>query len=86
MPKYQDTGRCIGYAHVLFTDEAGYDAALALNGQKLGSRYLEINMQNYIFNLKINNILQRTLRVYKNQFQQSFAIFSKKWEIVIDGA
>jgi RNA recognition motif-containing protein len=31
LPKYQDTGRCLGYAHVLFNTESGYQAALKLD-------------------------------------------------------
>lgn len=42
MPKYQDTGRCVGYAHVLFTTKKAYEAALNKNGEKLGQRYLDI--------------------------------------------
>jgi RNA recognition motif-containing protein len=32
MPKYQDTGRCVGYAHVLFTSQKSYESALAKSG------------------------------------------------------
>jgi predicted DNA-binding helix-hairpin-helix protein len=42
MPKFQDSGRCIGYAHVLMTDESAYNYALSLNRQSLGGRYLDI--------------------------------------------
>ena len=42
LPKYQDTGRCLGYAHVLFNTEEAYKAALKLNREKLGARYLDI--------------------------------------------
>ena len=42
MPKYQDTGRIIGYAHIMFKEEAAYNAALALTGKSLGNRYLDI--------------------------------------------
>ena len=42
LPTFQDSGRCIGYAHVTFTKKAAYDSALAKNGQKLGPRYLDI--------------------------------------------
>lgn len=31
LPKYQDTGRCLGYAHVLFNTESAYQAALKLD-------------------------------------------------------
>jgi len=42
LPKYQDTGRCLGYAHCLFKTEACYLDALKLAGNKIGSRYLDI--------------------------------------------
>ena len=42
MPKYQDTGRVIGYAHIALNEEAAYNAALELNGQTMGGRYLDI--------------------------------------------
>lgn len=32
LPKYQDSSRCIGYAHVLLNTLNSYDAALELNG------------------------------------------------------
>ena len=42
MPTFQDSGRCIGYAHVTFTDKGAYESAKALSGQKMGGRYLDI--------------------------------------------
>jgi RNA recognition motif-containing protein len=42
MPRYQDTQRCLGYAHVRFNDEESYKNALAKNGNNLGTRYLTI--------------------------------------------
>jgi nucleolin len=42
LPKYQDTGRCKGYAHVIFKDEETMNEVMKLNGQRLGSRYIEI--------------------------------------------
>lgn len=42
MPLFQDSGKCIGYAHVNFTTKAGYENALTKNGQSLGGRYLDI--------------------------------------------
>ncbi len=42
LPRYQDTGRAIGYAHVEFADEDSLNAALKMTGQKMGSRYLII--------------------------------------------
>jgi nucleolin len=42
MPRYQDSGRCIGYAHVSFDHIENQIKALALSGQKLKGRYLDI--------------------------------------------
>ena len=42
LPKYQDSSRCIGYAHVLLNTLNSYESALSKNGSKLGSRYLDI--------------------------------------------
>jgi len=42
MPRYQDTNRCIGYAHVLFTEEGAYKSALAKDRAMMGTRYLDI--------------------------------------------
>eukprot|EP00744_Colponema_vietnamica_P021517 GILI01030762.1.p1 GENE.GILI01030762.1~~GILI01030762.1.p1 ORF type:complete len:291 (-),score=63.28 GILI01030762.1:43-915(-) len=42
LPQYRDTGRCLGYAHVEFSDESALKEALKLNGQRLGGRYLDI--------------------------------------------
>jgi RNA recognition motif-containing protein len=42
LPKYQDSSRCIGYAHVLFNTLNAYESALSKNGSKIGSRYLDI--------------------------------------------
>jgi len=43
MPKYQDTGRCLGYAHIVFNDQNEYSKALLKNGEKIGTRYLDIH-------------------------------------------
>ena len=42
MPRYQDSGRCIGYAHVAFDHLENQVKAIALSGQKLKGRYLDI--------------------------------------------
>ena len=42
MPTFQDSGRCIGYAHVAFLEKSAYDGAKAMSGQKMGGRYLDI--------------------------------------------
>lgn len=42
MPRYQDTGRCRGYAHIKFDSKEAYEQALEKNGKELGGRYLAI--------------------------------------------
>ena len=42
LPRYQDSGKCRGFAHVGFNNQKDHDAALKLSGKNLGSRYLEI--------------------------------------------
>ncbi|EGZ17506.1 hypothetical protein PHYSODRAFT_501188 [Phytophthora sojae] len=42
MPRYQDSGKPRGYAHVVFDDEAALKKALKLDGQYLFNRYLSI--------------------------------------------
>ena len=42
IPRYQDSGRCIGYAHLTLKTEEARDQALALTGVKLKGRYLDI--------------------------------------------
>ncbi|KAE9002513.1 hypothetical protein PR001_g18232 [Phytophthora rubi] len=42
MPRYQDSGKPRGYAHVVFDDEATLSKALKLDGQYLFNRYLSV--------------------------------------------
>lgn len=42
LPKFQDTGRCLGYAHVVFNEEEEYKKVMARSGESMGSRYLEM--------------------------------------------
>jgi RNA recognition motif-containing protein len=42
LPKYQDTGRCIGYSHVEFNRKNDFEEGLKLNKNKLGGRYIDI--------------------------------------------
>lgn len=42
MPRYQDSGRCRGYAHVSFANGKTAQKALSFTGQKLKGRYLDI--------------------------------------------
>jgi len=46
MPKYQDTGRCMGYAHVVFGTADAMEASLAKDGAYLGSRFLNVSRAN----------------------------------------
>jgi RNA recognition motif-containing protein len=38
LPKYQDTGRCLGYGHIEFDKKKDYEAGLAKDGQNIGGR------------------------------------------------
>lgn len=43
MPRWQDSGRCKGYAHVIFSSRETMEAVQKLrHKQRLGSRYIEI--------------------------------------------
>ncbi len=42
MPRYQDSGRCIGYAHITMSSLEGTQKVLEMSGQKLKGRYLDI--------------------------------------------
>jgi RNA recognition motif-containing protein len=42
LPRYQDSGRCIGYAHITLTSEEAKQKALAKSKEKLKNRYLEV--------------------------------------------
>lgn len=42
LPKYQDTGRCLGYAHVEFTSKKDFENGLKKNKESLGGRYIDI--------------------------------------------
>lgn len=42
LPRYQDSGKCRGFAHVQFKDKKTYDDALKLSGKSIGARYLEL--------------------------------------------
>jgi len=42
LPRYQDSGKCRGFAHVAFSDSEAYNLGLTLTGKSLGPRYLEL--------------------------------------------
>ena len=46
MPRYQDSGRPRGYAHVDFKKEDGVVKAVALSGQYMKGRYLNVQKAN----------------------------------------
>ena len=43
MPRYQDSNRCRGYAHIKFNNEQSYNNAISKNGSHLGNRYLTVS-------------------------------------------
>ena len=42
MPRYQDTGRCKGYAHITFDGKASCNKAMKLHKQYMGKRYIDV--------------------------------------------
>ena len=46
MPRYQDSGKPRGYAHVDFSSEEGVEKALSLDKSRMLGRYLDIKMAN----------------------------------------
>ena len=42
IPKYQDTNRCRGYAHITFQKLKSVPLALKLDHSYIGSRYVEV--------------------------------------------
>jgi len=42
LPRFQDSGRLLGYGHITFADEDARKKALELNNQKIGGRYIDI--------------------------------------------
>ena len=42
LPTFQDSGRCVGYAHVLFSKKSAYESALKKSGKYMLGRYLDI--------------------------------------------
>lgn len=43
MPRFQDSGRPMGYAHVEYTDASSVQAALALSGEYIKERYVTVS-------------------------------------------
>ncbi len=46
MPRYQDTGKIIGYAHVEYKKASEAQKACELNGSDLKGRYLDVSVAN----------------------------------------
>ena len=46
LPKYQDSGRNIGYCHIYYTTSESAKKALELDNYTLGKRYLKISIAN----------------------------------------
>ena len=46
LPKYQDSGRNIGYCHIYYTSSDSASKALELDNYTLGKRYLKVSLAN----------------------------------------
>lgn len=46
LPKYQDSGRNIGYAHIYYTKDESASKALELDNCTMGKRYLNVSLAN----------------------------------------
>ena len=46
LPRFQDSGRCRGFAHVTFPSQEIADKALKMTRQSMGGRYLEVKPAN----------------------------------------
>jgi len=46
LPKYQDSGRNIGYAHIYYTSPKSASKALELDNYTMGKRYLNVSLAN----------------------------------------
>ena len=46
LPKYQDSGRNIGYCHIYYTTAESANKALELDNYTLGKRYLKVSLAN----------------------------------------
>ena len=61
LPKYQDSGRNIGYCHIYYTSVDSANKALELDNYTLGKRYLKISLAN-----KSSNELNKTQKINPN--------------------
>ena len=61
LPKYQDSGRNIGYCHIYYTSVDSANKALELDNYTLGKRYLKLSLAN-----KSSNELNKTQKINPN--------------------
>lgn len=61
LPKYQDSGRNIGYCHIYYTKPESANKALELDNHILGKRYLKVSLAN-----KSSNELNKTEKINPN--------------------
>ena len=61
LPKYQDSGRNIGYCHIYYTTVESANKALELDNYTLGKRYLKVSLAN-----KSSNELNKTQKINPN--------------------
>ena len=61
LPKYQDSGRNIGYCHIYYTSVDSANKALELDNYTLGKRYLKVSLAN-----KSSNELNKTQIINPN--------------------
>ena len=61
LPKYQDSGRNIGYCHIYYTSVESANKALELDNYTLGKRYLKVSLAN-----KSSNELNKTQKINPN--------------------
>ena len=61
LPKYQDSGRNIGYCHIYYTSVDSANKALELDNYTLGKRYLKVSLAN-----KSSNELNKSQKINPN--------------------
>ena len=66
LPKYQDSGRCRGYAIIEFDSAESQSKAIQLNRKELDGRYLEISIPLQKEGLSIEEIKKKRKQVNEN--------------------
>ena len=74
LPKFQDSGRLMGYAHISFKDSEAVEKALALNKSVLDGRYLDISLAS---GRKTNQNEKTTEEKKKSITQETKTVFVK---------